>query len=84
MTNKVKRTQTGFGLNALVWKEDDLFVAKTVEIEVASQGKTKKQALDNLEEALELYFENEKIPTEKIMPLPALELHKLSPNFRYA
>lgn len=46
-------------LSALVWKEDDLFVAKTVEVEVASQGATKKEALNNLKEALELYFADE-------------------------
>lgn len=47
------------GLNALVWKEGDLFVAQCLEVEVASQGGTKKSALANLEEALELYFEDE-------------------------
>jgi predicted RNase H-like HicB family nuclease len=46
-------------ISALTWKEDNLFVAKAVGIEVASQGKTKKEALSNLKEALELYFENE-------------------------
>jgi len=34
-------------------------VAKGIEVEVASQGSTKKEALQNLQEALELYFENE-------------------------
>lgn len=42
-------------ISALVWKEENLYVAKAVEIEVASQGQTKKKALDNLKEALELY-----------------------------
>ncbi len=84
MINKVKRTQTDFGLNALVWKEDDLFVAKAIEVEVTSQGKTRAEALSNLKEALELYFEDEKIPLEKITPLSLLELHKLTPNLRYA
>lgn len=46
-------------LSALVWKEDVLYVAKSIEVEVASQGKTKKEALLNLKEALELYFEDE-------------------------
>ena len=43
-------------ISALVWKEDDMYVAKAVEVEVTSQGKKKKDALDNLQEALELYF----------------------------
>lgn len=46
-------------LSALVWKDDDFYVAKSIEVEVASQGKTKKEALINLKEALELYFEDE-------------------------
>ena len=46
-------------LSALVWKEEELYVAKAVEVEIASQGSTKKKALENLQEALELYFENE-------------------------
>ena len=46
-------------LSALVWKEEEFYVAKAVEVEVASQGSTKKEALSNLKEALELYFENE-------------------------
>lgn len=46
-------------LNALVWQEDDLFVAKCLEVEVASQGKTQRAALKNLEQALDLLFEDE-------------------------
>jgi predicted RNase H-like HicB family nuclease len=50
---KVKETLKT-GLNALVWKEEDLFVAQCLEVEVASQCGTKKSALANLEEALDL------------------------------
>ena len=50
--------------SALVWQEGNLFVSKAIEVEVASQGKTKKEAILNLKEALELFFENE--PTEII------------------
>jgi len=46
-------------IHSVVWKEDKLFVAKALEVEVASQGQTEKQALDNLKEALELYFEDQ-------------------------
>ncbi|MDP2692136.1 MAG: type II toxin-antitoxin system HicB family antitoxin [bacterium] len=46
-------------LSALVWQEGGIYVAKGIEVEVASQGSTKKEALQNLQEALELYFENE-------------------------
>ena len=46
-------------VHSVVWKEDKLFVAKALEVEIASQGKSEKQALDNLKEALELYFEDQ-------------------------
>lgn len=44
---------------AVVWKEGSLFVAKTLGLELASQGKTKKEALGNLQEALDLLLEDE-------------------------
>lgn len=81
---KPKAQTINSGLNALVWKEDDLFVAKAVEVEIASQGKTSKQALANLKEALELYFEDEKIPSRNISPLSTLKLEKLFPKIQYA
>ena len=43
-------------LNALVWQEEDLFVARCLEIEVASQGKTESEVVSNLEEALDLHL----------------------------
>lgn len=46
-------------LHAIVWKEGKWFVARALEVEVASQGRTQKTALDNLKEALELYFEDQ-------------------------
>ena len=51
---------------------------------IVTQGETIEQAKARLKEALELYFEDEKIPLKKISPLPSLELHRLFPNFRYA
>ena len=44
---------------AIVWQEGKLFVAKTLGLELASQGKTKKEALKNLQEALDLLLEDE-------------------------
>jgi predicted RNase H-like HicB family nuclease len=46
-------------LPVLVWKEGNLFVAKLIGIELASQGETRKEAVKNLEEALDLYLEDE-------------------------
>jgi len=70
------------GLHALIWKEGSWFVAKCVEVEVASQGKAKPEALANLEEAIKLYFENEKTPLPK--GLTNLEVFPLSPEIGYA
>jgi len=81
---KTRKATTKSGVNALAWKEGKLFVAKAVEVEVASQGGTAREALANLQEALELYFEDEKIPITKISPLPFLRLHRLFPKTRYA
>lgn len=45
-------------LKAAVWKEGKHYVSQCLNIDVASFGKTKKEALKNLQEAVELYFED--------------------------
>jgi predicted RNase H-like HicB family nuclease len=45
-----------------IQKEDDWFVAKCLENNVASQGKTMEEATDNLHEALSLYYEDAVLP----------------------
>ena len=47
-----------FFLKNIVWKEGSYYVAQCLNVEVSSFGETKQEALDNLNEALELYFEN--------------------------
>ena len=42
---------------ASIWKEGDWYVSQCLEIDLASQGETEMEALANLTEALELYFE---------------------------
>jgi predicted RNase H-like HicB family nuclease len=42
---------------AKVWREGDWFVSQCLDVDVASQGETEKEALANLKEALELHFE---------------------------
>lgn len=44
-------------LTAIIEKEDDAFVALCPELDIASQGGTVEEAKQNLEEALELFFE---------------------------
>lgn len=51
--------------NVLLTQEAPWYVAKCVDNNVASQGKTPEEALDNLKEALELFYEDtEKPPHE--------------------
>ncbi len=50
---------------ATVWQEGEWFVAQCREVEVASQGLTEEEALENLREALELHFEP---PRATILP----------------
>ena len=45
-------------VHSVIWKEDKWYVAKALEVEVTSQGKSEQGALGNLKEALELYFED--------------------------
>jgi predicted RNase H-like HicB family nuclease len=47
-------------VTVMVQKEEDWYVAKCLENSIASQGKTIEESLDNLKEALELFYENEK------------------------
>ncbi len=63
-------------LHSVVWKENKWYVAKALEIEVASQGLSEKEALNNLKEALELYFEGqEKV---ELSPVSKPKLQDLS------
>lgn len=43
-------------LSAKIWREDDLFVAEYIEMEIASQGKSVKNAISNLKEAIKLFL----------------------------
>ncbi len=54
-------------LKAVVWQEDNLYVAQCLEVDVASQGQSEKEALKNLSEALELHFEE---PRATCVPKP--------------
>jgi predicted RNase H-like HicB family nuclease len=60
---------------ASVWQEGKWFVAQCVEIDVASQGRSEQEALDNLREALELHFEPPIATTAPRMHLVEIEVH---------
>jgi hypothetical protein len=41
---------------ASIWQEGEWYIAQCVQVDVASQGATEDEALDNLRDALELHF----------------------------
>ncbi|MDE0315645.1 MAG: type II toxin-antitoxin system HicB family antitoxin [Candidatus Poribacteria bacterium] len=56
------KTQT---FTASISQEGKMFIAQCLEVDVASQGKSEDEAVENLTEALELYFEP---PYPTVMP----------------
>ncbi|MBI2444734.1 MAG: type II toxin-antitoxin system HicB family antitoxin [Candidatus Magasanikbacteria bacterium] len=50
-------------LKSVVWKEGNYYISQCLDVDVSSFGKTKKEALAMLEDALELYFESAPLPT---------------------
>ena len=63
----------------VVWREGKYCVAQCLNVDVSSFGKNKKEALANLSEALELYFEDAKI--SKISEIKKPELVNLCPRY---
>ena len=63
-------------LNAVVWKEGRYYVSQCLNVDISSFGKTKREALANLQEALELYFVDQ--PSIKVSAVERPELAKLS------
>jgi predicted RNase H-like HicB family nuclease len=43
----------------VVYREDEFIVAQCLNVDVASFGSTREEAVANLKEAVELHFENE-------------------------
>jgi predicted RNase H-like HicB family nuclease len=56
---------------AAIKHEGEWFVARALEVEVTSQGQSIDEALANLREALELYFEDETLPEDIEPPIIA-------------
>ena len=49
-------------LKNVVWKEGKYYVAQCLNVDVSSFGRTKREAIANLNEALDLYFDEQKKP----------------------
>lgn len=60
--------------NVIIQKEDDWYVAKCIDNNVASQGKTIEEAMKNLKEAIELYNETEEPVLPKDTYITTLEV----------
>ena len=64
-----------FTATIAIHKDDDWYVAKCLENSVASQGKTIDDALANIKEALELYYEDsEELPEIKQHFITTMEI----------
>ncbi len=68
-----------FDLQNIVWKEGKYYVSQCLNVDISSFGKTKKESLKNLSEALDLYFKDVKIP--KIQEVRSPELVSLAFNY---
>lgn len=55
-------------LKYVVFPDDDVFVARCLDVEVASDGVTGEEAVANLKEALELYFEDHEGSLAELQP----------------
>ncbi len=67
-------------LKSIVWKEGKYYVSQCLNVDVASYGKTKKEALKHLDEALELFFEDQK--PRRIQKVERPEIVQM--NIKYA
>lgn len=60
--------------NVIIQKEENWYVAKCLDNNIASQGKTIEEAMKNLKEALELYMQNEEPVKPKEIYITTLEV----------
>ena len=60
--------------NVIVQKEEEWYVAKCIDNSIASQGKNIEEALNNLKEAIELYYQDEKPVMPKQVLITTLEV----------
>lgn len=60
--------------NVIIQKEEKWYVAKCIDNNIASQGKTIEEAMKNLKEALELYMQDEEPVKPKEIFVTTLEV----------
>lgn len=60
-------------LKSVIWKENDNYISQCLEVDISSYGKTKKEALDMLRDALKLYFQDMPLPNKtELIKRPSL------------
>jgi len=59
-------------LKSVVWREGDDFVAQCLDVDISSFGGSRKEALENLREALELYYEDSALPRTRRVKRPVV------------
>jgi len=64
-------------LKSVVWKEGKYYISQCLEVDVSSFGKTKKEALAMLQDALQLYFEDIPAPKKSEVKNPFITSVKL-------
>lgn len=67
---------TNLELQTVIYREGEHYVAQCLNVDVSSFGKGEAEALRNLQEALELYFED--APTTDAAPVEAAEVRTLT------
>lgn len=63
-------------LQSVVYREDRHYVAQCLNVDVSSFGSSETEAMTNLQEALELYFED--APDSDAAPVEAAEVRTLT------
>ncbi len=71
-----KKSREQFDLQSVVYREGEHYVAQCLNIDVSSFGDSEAEALANLQEALELYFED--APVSDANPIEAAEVRTLT------
>lgn len=67
-------------LKSIVWQEGNHFVAQCLVVDVSSFGDTREEALQNLDEALALYFDGQPVGELPLIANPEI----VDAHVRYA
>jgi len=70
--------------SGIVWKEENLYVAWCPDLDIASQGKSIEESLDNLKEAIELYLEDKDAIIPKKKPATIVTTVSVEPHAKTA